>query len=174
MKDEETPPTAAERAAATMAAAAEAAAAEAAAAAAEAEDSERTALLAADVQRAAEPWESSAEGEPEALAAYGMGERKGRQPRTPSPAPMIRSLAAAPAPAKNSVENHAAEDSFLDDVSSFGKAPSRSCQWLRCLPVLFLMLLVLYINLVYVAFHCLPQLQIGRPPALRDARRFQK
>lgn len=137
------PPTAAERAAATIAAAAAAAAAEEAAEEQRDTSDECTLLLAAEAGR---PRTGRVLDVPGGATP---GERRARAQRSTSPA-FMRPLAQATARASG--DGYSPGEASLGAPSSaVGRAPSRACQWLRCLPVLFLMLLVLYIVVVYVA-----------------------
>ncbi|KAL8272803.1 hypothetical protein Esti_003277 [Eimeria stiedai] len=190
MADPQTPTTAAERAAATIAAAAEAAAAEEAAAAAT--DDEHSELLAAP-----------AGGRPYAAAATTSAGEKQRLRLQRGVSPTAGAKPFVPGPTSHL---HAREALLLSQqrrerpLFASSKAPSRACQWLRCLPVVFVMLLVLYLDVVYIAnfiwfsfafhsrgeggravsvslgsqYHCLPQLQLRVPPNRRNLRRFNR
>lgn len=45
--------------------------------------------------------------------------------------------------------------------------PSRRCQWLRALPVVFLLVLIAYILAVFVMYHALPLLQLNVPQSMK-------
>ncbi|PHJ21008.1 cell cycle regulator with zn-finger domain-containing protein [Cystoisospora suis] len=52
--------------------------------------------------------------------------------------------------------------------------PSRRCQWLRALPVVFLMVLVAYILAVFVMYHALPLLQLNVPDHLKAISAYNR
>ncbi|EPR59182.1 cell cycle regulator with zn-finger domain-containing protein [Toxoplasma gondii TgCatPRC2] len=52
--------------------------------------------------------------------------------------------------------------------------PSRRCQWLRALPVVFLMVLIAYILAVFVMYHALPLLQLNIPQSMKFASTYNR
>ncbi|PFH31150.1 cell cycle regulator with zn-finger domain-containing protein [Besnoitia besnoiti] len=52
--------------------------------------------------------------------------------------------------------------------------PSRRCQWLRALPVVFLMVLIAYILAVFVMYHAVPLLQLNLPQSMKLASAYNR